>query len=376
MATTSWVRIRVQVWCGILEHRFCVMLFRGLLLSFVIVPLTSCGQTELSDLPTEYVKTIRGLGFQAVYPPRQGFQVGDIYLRAVYQPNPDDPHKNFRTLVGSLPVGISIANKFADSRLLFEETSGNGSWQQFDYASDRAPTRRRMLQVAFPNVTARVVAGVNIGFFDAIRSLVGSASQATHVTVSFPDVRFMQLPLAVGDNLLDIVRPFVVDLEPLSNRHRIVLQNDTAFPGCGDAAYHCYYTIVTTVYYVRQLTYTFGDASSLAVSAGIVNDPITDANGNRISIPLSPLTVVVDTKLSDDATSKEISTKVTEAIQKEFAKGADKSVGLGVLRDTQRSFRFQQTFANPVAIAWDGFHITSEMTSKPKGLTRSSGGAR
>lgn len=342
------------------------------LISLVFL-LTACGQPKLSDLPTEYVKTLQSIGFQPVYPPREGLQVGDVFLRAVYQPDPTDPHKNFRILVGSIPIGSDRARDFADSRILYVKTSDDGLVEQLDYEVHTAWKRRRMLQVAFPNVTARVATGANLGFFDAIRSMVGVAAQVTRVTVSFPDVRFMWLPLALRDNFSEVLKHFVDDIQPSTFMQRIVLQNETDFPGCADTDYDCYYTIITAVYYVRRMTYTFGDASSLAASAGLLDNPIKNENGEIVAAPLPPLRVVVDTKAGQGSSPEEISTNVAEALGKEFAKATKGSAGFRGMRSAQRSFKYERTFESPVAIAWEGFHITAPMTSRPKGIGPASG---
>ena len=345
-----------------------------LLLSCGFLTIAACGQTKLSDLPTEYTQTIRDLGFQPVYPPREGLQVGDVYFRAVHRGNPYDPHKNHSVLVGSLPEMTDMWKEFANSRHRFVDTLGDEQGDlsrqlDFDTATqeETRPKRRRMLQLAFPNVTASISKGSSGGLFGSVLSVVGVAAQTERVTVSFPEVRFMTVPFGLITNWNKILKLIVDRILPFEDEHIVTLQRMHDFPGCEDKDYVCSYTIITTVYYVRLLNYIFGDATSLALSAGIVKNGIVDIEKKPMAIPVIVSPIIVDSKAEEEEVPDQVATAIKESMGKALGEFDRKSISVGAAQASQHVFQIRQTFSQPVAIAWEGYPFSASEFPAPTG---------
>ena len=312
---------------------------------FCVLTSAACGRHNLSDLPVEYTRTLGQLGFQPVYPPREGFQVGDVYFRARHRINPYDPRKNFNIFVGSIRELIKMSQQFAESRMPFEDTLNNNVNldKQYDFRiedlryqcgpdsnseNECRLGRRRMLQLAFPSVTARLSRGIGAGPFESLLNLIGTAARSEYVTVSFPDVRYMRAPLGLDDNLVRALGLFADKIYPFLTSHRRVLRTAyNYFPGCGDKDYVCEYVIVSTVYYARALKYTFGDGSSFSMSLGSVGNSADGVNDGAEDV------------------------------------GPDNE-GLSLAESRSRTFEITQTFVRPIAVAWEGYQVSvSELAS-------------
>lgn len=121
------------------------------------------------DISKQWALTVRNVGIQPIYPPREDVQVGDIYFSRV---QPDEENRRMRER-GYVPLDLWVAHlslkeelgKFYSDRLLFGETrafqAGGGqadpSYLASDARSGRSEPRMARL-VSFPAFATSTIA--------------------------------------------------------------------------------------------------------------------------------------------------------------------------------------------------------------------------
>src|SRR3569832_1877969 len=96
---------------------------RFLLLFVSALVLVSCSSFD-GDLSRKYTEAARKLGITPVYPPREEFQIGDVYLVSSI---PGDPDSAVSVWLGTMDNFRGRANSFLQSRVAFQTTGVAGA---------------------------------------------------------------------------------------------------------------------------------------------------------------------------------------------------------------------------------------------------------
>lgn len=350
-----------------------------LLSTSIAIATTACTQPSGSDLLTQYNQTIAKLGLQPVYPPREGFQVGDVYFRAISTLDPLSPTKSRSLLVGTIPTAITFAHEYANDRILFSNstTNDNESISQIDFETsmdaindEDASTKKMrssMLTEVFPDISVTVKAGAAVGFLENFGAFLFSSGKFNRLSVSFPEVRVMHVPIGMPGKFEALIEQFIGNITTETNRlHKALLfGEDATSKPCERTHYKCVYTIITKVYYVREIDFALADADALDASLlALTSLAESDKETPRTLLP--KIHIEVTGASGDDLEGKEsldvreLSVAVADTLRDALASSDAETTILSAGQQTQQVFTYKQKFKQPVAIAWDGFSVPFE----------------
>src|SRR5689334_5233548 len=81
--------------------------------------LAGCSSLDTGPMSEKYAEAARALGVNPVYPPREEFQIGDVFLVSSI---PDDPNSSVSVWLGTVDGLLAEANEFLKSRVVFDTT--------------------------------------------------------------------------------------------------------------------------------------------------------------------------------------------------------------------------------------------------------------
>ncbi len=331
--------------------KFLTVLFLCLALA-----VAGCTAGSGDDLAREYQQKTRELGLFPVYPPREEFQIGDVYFWSRSNTNPNDVETVW---VASMPWMRHEAEAFLNTRIVFSPSADDDAAQsditggklrvRGEVAADSLPIS------AFPEITADAgfVAGAGIGRI--FRALGLSGGNRTTVSLNFNDVRTYWVPNTI---VAGRVRAEMAGIAAATTEQAMVdvqrlldIRRSTPTQACS-ATRACGFTVVTRVYLTRNITYTYRSAAILQAAATRFS-----AGAQQGTTAAQPPTVNVTLNGAGAGTSAELQTELT-ALQDqvaELARAQAPGEQIAFQSWDATGLTFAQVFLRPVAIGWDGF---------------------
>lgn len=344
-------------------------------LVFALV-LAGCSSLGTGEMSRKYTEAARALGLNPVYPPREEFQIGDVYLVSSV---PDDPDGAVSVWIGTVDELRDEANAFLKTRVIFNSTGAGTDGKtigitQEDMASPdvaiRDEQRATSLTIAaFPSITMQAGMTASTGLTGAMAAFGFGTSEQTTVTLDFNDVRTYGVPkvLVAQTYQSAAVQRFGgerFDLGALELPEKIKAKEIlSGRKWHGDRCLSM--VIVTRVFLTRQINYTYRDRS--IVAAGL---KVASKEGELSKVSAAPSITVNVLANSDDPTKNgETAAAMAEAMRIAVASvssGASAEGGsFSFVSWDARGLTFKQIFQRPVAIGWEGFTLAAQPVDIP-----------
>lgn len=316
---------------------------------------------NFGDIRQEYSKTVRELAIVPVYPPREEFQVGDVFAVS-YGPEILDTE---RLYLGNIPQVADRAEKYMASRIVFRSSGEQGDKDQQD-TFGRGLTRRGEITIEslplapFPQIQADAGWTGSLGVVDLLRAIGIGGGQRTNVLLSFEDVRTYGVPHVEAGNVTDLENSAALmflqhsTLVDRELNRRVLIEAAAGTNVESDPTKRCIGGyLVTKVYLTRKITYTYQNNS--IVAAGIRRAEA----GSDLSTLNPPDRISVNVNVDGNGL---ITQETGDGEIDGFRTGLDDLAKSGSQGDTlnfegwdARGISFSQEFDRPVAIAYDGF---------------------
>ena len=327
--------------------------------------LLACAQVPQENLQDAYVSESRKLGLYPIYPPREGFQVGDIYLASVRRDNINDLEYVW---AGEIPEVRVAANEFLKSRVVFRDTSTSSNNQlpstlaaQTDMFEAGVATRNTQPSdslpvVAFPSISGDAGFTGSAGITGVLQSIGIGGGTRTTVTLDFVDVRSFWLPKVKASAFKSrMLAPEIFSgLESAyDDLQRQVFLNRR--PEAVAGPQRCIsLALITRVYMTRRIDYTYRNANILGV--GLRRSEVPGQQSNVAAAPdvTINLSQTGSGNLADDTAAD------VEALNRNidsFNGSNTQGRSLSFQSWDGRGLRFAQTFQRPVVIGWDGYDV-------------------
>lgn len=329
----------------------------------------------LNDVSAEYANTARQLGLVAVYPPREEFQIGDMFAVSFGE----EPNDSVRVWIGEAEGVSEIAEEFMKSRIVFRATGEEGSavtssLKQADTFGQtlarRSDVRIETLPVsAFPEITADSGLTAGLGIAKALQAIGLGGGVGTKVTLNFGDVRTYWAPKIKIASKVNIDSAYGRVFTPNETTIREALDRELALAklsGRNISTTRCLGgVVITRVYLTRKITYTYSNGKIIAAGIRIASE------GSELTNIPAPTRITVDVKntngqIEQDTPNEELA-KLREQIDEVAASGAQ-GKGLNFESWSALGVTFSQTFPRPVAIGYDAFSIPFKIDGEPKCL--------
>lgn len=354
----------------------------------------------MGDLQTEYARNVRKLGLKPLYPPREDFQVGDVYVQSVpktplgsdLQGNPNDV---VRVYIGTDYGILSEAEKYLSTRVVFRQTSnspaavvsgtkdGAAVTSQSDSYLGRVRIRRDLAVeslpiVAFPEVTADAGYSGSLGLVGVLQSLGLAGAGRTQVTLNFNDVRRYGVPKALITK--QAATAGAMAYENLGSEKQVyidaLLQGELSFlkqqmvdRGSSqlgqieeDSAKRCKrIVVVTEVYLTRMITYTYrnGKITGAALKRAEVGEKPSTAS--TINTPTSVVINLGPSATQNQAGETGIANADIASVQSSLTSAVNSSAqGLGFqfVSWDALGMKFSKVYERPIAVGWDGYEFS------------------
>lgn len=330
------------------------------------VILGSCSAQPGKDLTKEYLKTVRALQLQPVYPPREEYQVGDVFF-VVYDGNDVDNLDLYRRMwLGTLTSVRAIANHYMASRINFEPSADANddklaevSPNQIDFSggavSLNEAARQSLPLVSFPTISGRASTAGALGGYGFLQSFGLALGRLETVSLDFGDTRAFGLPF--NGELIDGAYEAEFQ-EKICPRFKIINGFNPAPEGgfqCPEDR-TCEVYIVTRTVVTRTLTYSYTNARIARLALSRLSEGDTP---NQSTLPI-PGDLSVNLTVAPEATPQEAN-QLLKTITAELASGLTASKvdgtetsGLNFLGFKGSALAFQRPFLKPVAVAYNG----------------------
>jgi hypothetical protein len=335
--------------------------------ALLILTVCACTSSPRALVP-EYLNSVYELGLTPIYPPREEFQVGDVFLVAQSSDAKFDPKDSSAIWVGTYTPAVAAAEETLKTRIVFQQTNVGTSQDSTELdqedlfgagISTRADQAVRGLPVSgFPEITADAGLTAGLGLNGLLQRLGLLNSKRTVVRLNFQDVRSIWVENAFLNNR--DMNDFIVEtaasadadtaltdlcLEALRNRN-LGLPGDllkSKDPSLSAA-------IITRVYLTRTISYTYYNAEIAA--GGLLQQ--SRAGGGQVNAPQVVINIPTNTS-PPDSMSSEIN-DATEGITSAL-NSSGQGAGLQFVSWNALGLTFKQTFPRPVAIAYKSYSV-------------------
>ncbi len=330
-----------------------------------LILVLGCSAVPNSDIAEQYKDEARKIGIKPVYPPREEFQIGDVYLFA--RPK-NSVHNEISTYMGTEHRFVHAADAFMAERIVFQATNAKTSdGVQADlYGKNLSQRRQRDIGAlpiaAFPSVSGDAGFSGGAGIFKALQVIGIAGGARTQVTLNFNDVRTYWVPKieavkATGSDPVGALaqiyaatpKGYLADiLEQEYERGKIKVSGKDM---C-DANLDFGVAVVSRVYLTRSISYTYRNGR--IVSAGIKR--ATDGNTVVQNAPQAP---TVNVSVGGDGSVTNNDAQLAALQQQIDALSNSQGAGDSVSFQTwdARGITFERTYDRPVSIGWDGFEF-------------------
>jgi hypothetical protein len=363
-----------------------VVYFKGCLFAGSLL-LVACGDLPSGKVKENYTSSVRELGFSAVYPPREEFQVGDVYAVA-FIPGTD---QHFTSYLGDFPELRQSAADFLKSRVVFKGSIALNDGKtapptdQPDLFDSNFRTRGEtdhtgflpsLPIVAFPEIELGAGATTGLSTTNALTSIGFLRGKQTTVTLQFPLVKKYWVPVAEvqhtrtasGVPLSQAAGAIFNALEKnnLCNNQVIVdLKRKISFDAhrlgenrIENSRFRVGLVIVTAVYLAREIDYVYRNADINAVGLRVAE---TALNSSSLVTPKLDQNVPDNDTAGQEtpqsvATASDIQT-LSQKIDTLVATDAVEGQGFRLSDWNATGLTFNQYFARPVSVAYEAVPV-------------------
>jgi hypothetical protein len=346
---------------------------RWLMIASALSVLFSCTRVADEPISRAYGEAVRELGIYPVFPPREEFQIGDVYF---WSQSRSDPSDTISVYVTSLDWLRHEADRFLRSRVVFESSTDTNTaatalpHRDFPNAEGRIQTRGEVADenllsslpiTALPRVSADAGFTNGIGIIGLLASLGLTGGARTTVTLDFNDVRTYWVPKLEVQARVIAATPLILennfDAAVGELTRALRLRGGASSDPCGTDRI-CGMSAITRVYLTRQIEYTYRNGS--IVAAALRQAETLPSTGVAVRPQLAP-TVTVNVATGEDGMINGSSTqKQFEALQTQLASlsaSTDRGQSLRFEAWDARGITFSEIYQRPVAVAWDGIEI-------------------
>jgi len=344
---------------------------------------TACGNLPSGKVKENYTASVRELGYSAVYPPREEFQVGDVYAVA-FIPGTD---KQFTSYLGDFPELRRSAADFLKSRVVFKGSIALNDGKAapptdqpdlFDSSfrtrgeTDHTGFLPSLPIVAFPEIELGAGATTGLSTTNALTSIGLLRGQQTTVTLQFPLVKKYWVPVAEvqhtrtasGSPLSQAAGAMFSSLEKsnLCNNQVIVdLKRKISFDArrlgedrLENSRFRVGLVIVTAVYLAREIDYVYRNANINAVGLRVAESALSSSS--LVTPTLNPQEPADGTAPQSVATAADIQT-LSQKIDTLVANDAAEGQGFRLSNWNATGLTFNQYFARPVSVAYEAVPV-------------------
>ncbi|MBF9058208.1 hypothetical protein HKCCSP123_03350 [Rhodobacterales bacterium HKCCSP123] len=340
----------------------------------ICLPLVvACGGSAREPIARAYGEAVRELGIYPVFPPREEFQVGDVYF---WSQSRSDPSDTISVYVTSLAWMRHEADAFLRSRVVFQNSrhvnNAATPLEQTDFpnSTGRIQTRGEVTDAsllaslpitALPRVSADAGFTAGTGLIGLLASLGLTGGTRTTVTLDFNDVRSYWVPnLAVQARVDDAAPGIVVEhygpaLRELTRT--LQLRGTGSADPCG-ADRVCGMSAITRVYLAREIDYTYRNGS--IVAAALRRAETLPETGAATRPPVAPAVTVNVATGADGTLDGAPAQQQIDALRGQLATltaSADRGQSLRFEAWDARGITFSEVYQRPVAVAWDGIEF-------------------
>ena len=347
---------------------------RHMLASVALAAMASCSAFPGQNLRNNYVKMVGSQGLTAVYPPREEFQVGDVFVRSYSTTDLEDLDKRAVIWLGTLTSLQDEANLYMNSRINLENTQMQGDGtaaeaklDQTDFLTNKVTrnnlARRTLPIVAFPVVTGAATTAGSLGGAGFLTSFGLGLGASESVSLDFTDTRVFGLPLGAasaagkfeGEYIQSIcganlVRTGFQRLELAVARLKDVDQKHICSRGR-----NCDVAVITRTYLTRKLKFHYSSARIARLAAAHRRSPLSDTP-TTVAVPGN---VDINVTLSQGDDGKQVDALLTGISNSVANSGGQdsESTGLSFLGFQGNTLGFQRNFLKPVSIAYDSINF-------------------
>lgn len=334
--------------------------FTGHFICFVLA-LSSCTAGSGDDLAQKYQQRTRELGLFPVYPPREEFQIGDVYFWSRSISNPNDVETVW---VHSMPWMRHEAEDFLSTRIVFNssaakdapqsDTTGGKLRVRSEVSTDSLPIS------AFPEITADAGFVAGTGIARVFRALGLSGGNRTTVSLNFNDVRTYWVPnvLVAARVRAELEQAAIGTAEQamVEVQRLLDIRRNSQTAACS-AVRACGFTVVTRVYLTRNITYTYRSNAIFQAAATRFAEGIPQG-----TTAAQPPSVNVTLNGAGAGTSAELQAELTSLRDQVAVLARSQAPGEQIAFQSwdATGLKFSQVFQQPVAIGWDGFDYILE----------------
>lgn len=346
---------------------------------FAFLVLAACAPVggPLDNVQKDYVEQTLSLGIIPVYPPREEFQVGDIYLVS----QGDTPDSAVSVWYSRYDAAREAAADFLNTRIAFRRTANRTKPDapkpainpQDDVFGNLLSTRGDVLIetlpiAAFPQISSNAGRNFSLGINRALSALGFANATQTTVTLDFVDVRtywvpVAELPAGFSANAFGYDgSPFHKSLIRGQLEERLVVKSPE-LAGLDPHQLQAYMArcrkthvrLVTRVYLTREIQYTYSNAQITAAAIRQARGDPADVNLGGVVVPN-----IVNVQVAGAPDNGAIAPEALNTAVAEIAKVVESTTeGDGIAFESwdARGITFSRTYERPVAIGYGGVKL-------------------
>lgn len=344
--------------------------------------LAACSAQPGPDIAKNYLTTVRDLQLSPIYPPREEFQVGDVYFIENDPKDINDITSTRRFWLGAIENVLKLSNDYLSSRINYVDSDLNKKKDAFEIKPPQNDLRtgivsladgeRRSLPlVSFPSVSGRASTAGAFGGYGFVRSFGLAFGQNESVDLDFGDTRAFGLPpgaLAIDESYQPAFRRHICPVmqseivQRLDKDKNPVLENGhPVFDYECSEGKDCQVLIVTRTILTRSIDFTYSNAQIARLA---LNRLTSEPPDTPTALPL-PGNLNLDITIGPDSSGEgldKLVTGLTTAIDSAQGNGANanETSALSFAGINGRGLTFRRTFRKPVAIAWEGYEVFPE----------------
>lgn len=344
----------------------------------------ACGPVEERNVARRYTDAVRRLDISPVYPPREEFQVGDLYFVSQSRTDPDDV---IRVFIKTLPEVRMQAQRALDDRIVFQDTGFDKkegkpvldevSFIQSDLTKGELITRQthgatESLPIAtFPSIEADAGTTLNSGLAAPLVALGLFAGTRTKVRLDFKDVRTLSAPYLEANTVLQ--------REAGARRSAHCPESQAGFAADMAANFlpsgkdpqaalkdrDNHYLLVTRAYLTRHIDYTYSNGRILALARRSLTGPGTDGKGASF---FQGANIAISDPKGGSATAD------LAAIVATLNQQADQGSGSQFASFSAFGLTIKRVFQKPLTIAYEGAKANIVYPDSPVGTAANDAG--
>ena len=353
------------------------------------------GTPDFTFVAREWAKNVNALHIYPVYPPREDFQAGDLFLaRKRVDKGSVDPGERTSLYVGHIDLTAEIKKHYAQ-RFRFPKTAEKSEqgkiWQQSAEANEvfGAQSHVALPIVRFPGFTfarlTRTQAGASLPFRFLTALFGGATIDEETVNLSVPAAESYGLPAAHAyQKYRDYCYRHVYGEEVAPECDPSVLRYLlSSLPGgFSPERDRPVMVLVTEVFYAREIDYSFGASAGFGLEAGVLlklksvveaHKVASDLRAKDSATPASGGTTPPDAARAAPGSPSPDYLRLLNQLEtalKVYSAADTPGAGLSVISVSSEGITLRQTFPRPVAIGYRS--ISFGMPEPPAAKEKSS----